>query len=82
MALKQLAKGTCHIAQSSRQARLSIRKQMKGVLNCLVHTFRDNSHPHVGITTLMCFDYGMRKDGMEHSSELWIVVIVADTNSS
>ncbi len=53
---------------------------MKGVLPCLVHIFQDNSHPHVGTTTPMCFDYGMKKDKMERLSESWTVIIAAGTN--
>ena len=34
-----------------------------------------------GIITPMCFDYGMKKDGMGHSLESWIAVIAANTNS-
>lgn len=48
----------------------------------MVHTFRGNNHPHVDITTPMCFDYGMKKDRMEHLSESWIALIAAGTNSS
>ncbi len=55
---------------------------MKGVLHCLVHTFQDSTRPHVDTTIPMYFDYGMKKDRMEHLSESWIVAIAAGMNSS